>query len=81
MGEWWVGVLPPQIFNNRGAHALQILQYLMVPEPEDPVAFISRETASFRFLRRRRIVLAIVRFDDQARVMATKSAMQRPSGT
>jgi hypothetical protein len=67
------GVTPLQIFNNRRAPTLGILQYLMILEPQDAVALVMQETAPPRFMQRRRVVLTPVRFDDQARVMATKT--------
>jgi hypothetical protein len=58
--------------NDRGMHAPGILQDLMVPESQNPVALAFQKATAFRFLRRRSIVLTAVDFDNQPRFMASK---------
>jgi hypothetical protein len=71
MGEGWVGVVS-QMSNDRGMHALRILQDLMIPKSYDPVAFVFQKTTAFRFLHRRQFVSTAVDFDKQARLVANK---------
>jgi hypothetical protein len=39
-----------QIFNDRCANAFRAFKYLVIPEPQDPVALTSQEMAAFHFL-------------------------------
>jgi hypothetical protein len=63
------------MFNDRPVHPLRVCQYLRIPEPQDPAAFISQEAGALGFQRRQRIVLAAVDFDNKARFVTNKSAM------
>ncbi len=67
-----MGVLLAQMFNDRRVHALRICQDLMVPEPQNPVAFISQEAAALRLWRRQSIVLPAIDFDNQACFVTNK---------
>ncbi|HEY3909235.1 MAG TPA: hypothetical protein VGM07_05025 [Stellaceae bacterium] len=67
-----MGVVPPQIVNDRGVDAVQIFQHLMVPKPHNAIALVLQETTSLHFLGRRRIVLATIDFDNQTRFVTNK---------
>jgi hypothetical protein len=59
-----VGEVPPQIVNDRRIYAFEVRQHFIVPKPQNPVAFALQEAAPFGFLRRRRVVLTTIDFDD-----------------
>src|SRR5947207_15455053 len=52
----------PQRVGDRHMHAVEIGQHLIVPEPEEAIAFVLQECASLRFLRRRMITLTAIDF-------------------
>jgi hypothetical protein len=66
------GVVLTQGFNNRCVYALRIFQHLVVPQTQNPLAFVLQEAAPLDFLLRRWIVLAAIDFDNQPRLVADK---------
>jgi hypothetical protein len=67
-----VRVFSPQMLNDRRVHALPICQDLMVPEPQNSIAFVSEKAAAFHIRRRQGVVLAAIDFDNQARFVTDK---------
>jgi len=51
---------------------VEICQDLVVPKPQDAIAFVLQETTSLGFQRRRAMLLAAVDFHDQLRLVAHK---------
>jgi hypothetical protein len=51
---------------------VEIFQDLVVPKPQDAIAFVLQETTSLGFQRGRAILLAGVNFHDQLRLVAYK---------
>ena len=73
-----MGVVPAQVFGNLRTHAPDVRQHLVVPKTWNPVARFRQETAPFRFLRRRSLVLAAIDFDNQARIVANEVGNAAP---
>jgi len=65
-----VGVIPLEMFGDRGAHALRIVQHLVVPEPQHPVPLAFQEPGAAGFLLGGGVMLAAVDLDDQPRFVA-----------
>ena len=59
-----MGVVPPQIVDDPRIYAFEVRQHFIVPKPQYSVAFALQEAAPFGFLRRRRVVLTTIDFDD-----------------
>jgi uncharacterized lipoprotein YbaY len=72
LGVGWVGVWPPHVLDDHGVHALGIFQDFIIPEAYDPIAFALQEPAPVGFLRRQRIMVAAIEFDDQAGFVTDK---------
>src|SRR5215469_959408 len=66
MGKGLGGGDPAKVFDNRGAHALRIVQNLVVPEPQDAVALAFQELSAAHLLLRLEIMLAAIDLDDQS---------------
>jgi hypothetical protein len=66
MGEGLGGGDPVKVFGDRGAHALGIVQNLVVPEPQDAVALAFQELSAAHLLLRQEIMLAAIDLDDQS---------------
>ena len=75
MGEGLGGGEAAQLVGDRLMDAVEICQDLVVPKPQNAIAFVLQEPTSLGFPRRRAIALAAVDFHDQAGLVHTKSAM------
>jgi hypothetical protein len=78
MGEGLGGGDPVKVFGDRGAHALRIVQNLVVPEPQYAVALAFQELSAVHLLLRQEIMLAAIDLDDQSRRVADEVGYKPP---
>jgi hypothetical protein len=55
-----------------GEHAIQILDYLIVPEPQHPIPLAIQESRALEIVRRRLGMSAAVDLDDQFRAVRSE---------
>lgn len=66
MGEGLGGGDRVKVFGDQGAHALRIVQNLVVPEPQDALPLAFKELSTAHLLVRQQIMLAAIDLDDQS---------------